>query len=69
MKRTAVTTLGLFGAAALLCAGRPALAQNDHGNGEGGGPTETRVHSMHTGDAPTAGTTGRSLPSSITAVR
>jgi hypothetical protein len=66
MNRTAVTTLGLLGAAALLLAGPPALAQNgnENGNGsdQGGGPPETRIHSMHTGDAPTAGGTGALSP-------
>jgi hypothetical protein len=64
MNRTAVTTLGLLGAAALLLAGPSALAQNGNGNGsdQGGGPPETRIHSMHTGDAPTAGGTGALSP-------
>jgi hypothetical protein len=64
MNRTAVTTLGLLGAAALLLAGQSALAQNGNGNGsdQGGGPPETRIHSMHTGDAPTAGGTGALSP-------
>jgi len=62
MKRSTLTTFGLLGAAAFLFAGRPALAQNDRGNGEEGGPPETRIHSMHTGDAPTAGGTGALSP-------
>lgn len=64
MNRTTVTTLGILGAAALLLAGPSALAQNGNANGnaDGAGVPETRIHSMHTGDAPTAGGTGALSP-------
>ena len=66
MKRASSTTFALLGVAALLYAGRPALAQsgNGNGNGEGVGAPEVHSHAMHTGDAPTAG--GKTALSAIT---